>query len=398
MSQFFNTAATLFLIGSLLFFSIHLEAQDNGQQSNDAGINFFHGTWEEALVKAQAEEKLIFVDAFAVWCGPCKVFTDAEVGEYYNSQFVNIKMDMEKTPGRAFGDKYPVSAFPTLFYIDAKGEVLKKVVGGRGVPEFLKLGESIAGSYDRSGDLAKLYEDGDRTYEVVLKYVKALNNANKPSLKIANDYLREKKDLTEEQKAEFLYESLTSADSRLFKLFINEKTAITALKGETSFAQKIEDACWNTIETAINFESPDLLTEAKEKMSSYAKDKSSEFKYYADYRYAKATADVTMLDKAAVKIAKELAKDDATKLHDLCNEILQYKNLDPKIINSSEKIAKMAADKKESAEHVFTYSKILAENNKHKKAIKTAEKALDMVKEGSKEAKMIEEWIAELKA
>ena len=36
------------------------------------GIDFFHGTWEEALEKATAEEKPIFVDAYAVWCGPCK--------------------------------------------------------------------------------------------------------------------------------------------------------------------------------------------------------------------------------------------------------------------------------------------------------------------------------------
>ena len=65
------------------------------------GIEFFKGTWEEALAEASAKEKLIFVDAYAVWCGPCKrmaknVFTQDKVGEFFNKNFVNMKIDMEK--------------------------------------------------------------------------------------------------------------------------------------------------------------------------------------------------------------------------------------------------------------------------------------------------------------
>ncbi|MEL6926093.1 MAG: DUF255 domain-containing protein, partial [Bacteroidota bacterium] len=63
------------------------------------GIEFFDGTWEEALNIAKAEEKVIFVDAFAVWCGPCKrmsnnVFPQKEVGDFFNRNFVNMKIDM----------------------------------------------------------------------------------------------------------------------------------------------------------------------------------------------------------------------------------------------------------------------------------------------------------------
>ena len=36
------------------------------------GIDFFQGSWSEALEKAKAEDKLIFVDAYAEWCGPVR--------------------------------------------------------------------------------------------------------------------------------------------------------------------------------------------------------------------------------------------------------------------------------------------------------------------------------------
>ncbi len=367
------------------------------------GIDFFHGTWEEALVKAKAEEKLIFVDAYAVWCGPCKrmarnVFTDKTVGAYYNDHFINLKIDMEKEPGREFGQKFPVSAFPTLFYIDEKGEVLKKLVGGRDVEEFLAIGKAVAGSYDRSGDLAQLYEAGDRSYDLVLKYIHALNNANKPSLKISNDFLRSNPNLNEKERANFLFEALTAADSRIFDLFVADLKAIRKVKGDLLVDKKIEEACWNSIQTAVAFESKELVEETKTKMQLVLGDKDHAFAYNADYEFAKATADMPLLKSASINIAKRLASNDPERLHDLCNEILQYRNLDITITETSEKLAKMAADKGKSPMYLMTYAKILANNNKTKKAVKAAKKALSISEPGSQEAQAIQDWIDSLKA
>ena len=112
----------------------------------DGGINFFQGTWSEALAAAKKQKKLIFVDAYAVWCGPCKymsnnVFPDGAVGKFFNEHFINYKFDMEKGEGPEFSNKYKVTAYPTLLFIDGSGEVAYRQMGARDVAGFIKLGE-----------------------------------------------------------------------------------------------------------------------------------------------------------------------------------------------------------------------------------------------------------------
>lgn len=106
-----------------VFFAVGLQAQAL------MGIRFFEGTFEQALRQADKEKKMLFVDAYASWCGPCKamsrnVFTRQEVGVFFNAHFVNLKVDWESPQGRKLNAAYPLRAYPTLLYIDSRGELL----------------------------------------------------------------------------------------------------------------------------------------------------------------------------------------------------------------------------------------------------------------------------------
>ena len=68
------------------------------------GIKFFKGSWGEALQKAKEEDKFIFVDFYATWCGQCKKikrtsFKDSKVGDYYNKNFINVSINAESREG-----------------------------------------------------------------------------------------------------------------------------------------------------------------------------------------------------------------------------------------------------------------------------------------------------------
>lgn len=108
----------------------------------EAGINFETLSFDEAIQKAKKEKKLIFLDAYAVWCGPCKMmdrttFKSEEVGKVFNKNFINIKIDMEKGEGPNIARRYQVRAYPTMMLINAEGKVEKRILGAMGDKQLL---------------------------------------------------------------------------------------------------------------------------------------------------------------------------------------------------------------------------------------------------------------------
>jgi thioredoxin-related protein len=90
------------------------------------GIQFIESNWNKALEEAKKQHKLIFLDAYASWCGPCKLlkkntFPDKNVGSLFNENFINVAIDMEKGEGPMLSEKYKVNAYPTLIILDENG-------------------------------------------------------------------------------------------------------------------------------------------------------------------------------------------------------------------------------------------------------------------------------------
>lgn len=111
------------------------------------GIKFQEGqNLKQVYQLSQKENKLIFLDAYATWCGPCKmlsnrVFPDASVGSFFNKHFVNYAMDMEKGEGPKFAQKYALEAFPTLYFLDSNGKVVHAIVGYHNAEQLLAEGQ-----------------------------------------------------------------------------------------------------------------------------------------------------------------------------------------------------------------------------------------------------------------
>lgn len=351
------------------------------------GIDFFQGSFNEALEESKKTGKPIFMDAYAKWCGPCKrmaatTFKDESVGEYFNKNFINLKIDWEESEGISLRGKYNVSAFPTLFFIGGDGEVIQKVVGGQDVNGLLRQGEMALGKVDYSREYAALYEKGDRSPELIYNYVKALNKSGKSSLSISNEYLRTQDDLSTPFNRKFILEAAIEADSRIFTLLIQHQREIGMQEGLQPLRDRIYLACSNTLKKAIEFQSLDLLEEAKAKMKANYAEKSEEFAAMADYSYHKAAKDAKNFGKSCDDYAKNVVRGDAKGLAKLATDIAANFSSDKNCMKLAEKYAKEAAKEGNDYHYYMSYAEILNANGKKKQALEAANTALEMVKKG----------------
>ena len=360
------------LFSLILFFSLQIVGM-KGQ-----GIQFFEGSWKEALEKAKAEDKLVFVDSYTTWCGPCirmakNVFTVESVGNFFNENFINLKLDMEKEDGISFGHKYPVKAYPTLQFIDGDGKVIKKVQGGQQPEGLISLGEAALKLNDKSGKYAEKYDEGNRDYDLVLQYVKALNMAGKPSLKISNDYLNSQPDITEDQKNIFIYEAVVDADSKLFDRLTEIKDKVIPVVGQLLYDKKIKKACENTVRKAIEFEMISLLDEAVTKMKKTYPEEGNIFELESRYKYYRAFRD----EKSFIKTYRSLIKEDTKngdQYQNIAKDIVQSFPENEEMMKDAVQYAEKFDDLKNNHESLNFLCNILMFHNDYATAIKHVEK------------------------
>lgn len=350
------------------------------------GIEFFQGTFAEAVEKAKKEEKLIFMDAYAEWCGPCKrmaaaVFTDAKVGDFFNQNFVCVKRDMEKGEGADLQRRYPISAFPTLMFINGKGERVHQHVGALDANNFIGLGKTAMSKIDNFKDYEKKYEAGERSPAFIAAYIRALNRANKPSLKIANDFLSKQTDFTNQDVLKVVYEGTSESDSRIFDLLLKYRPQIVALYSEEQVKNRLQTACEKTVMKAIELKQPDLLQEAQKRMkAALPADRAENLAIMSDMRYCEASYDAKNYVNHCSNYAKKIVKNDVSQLNKLAEQMFAAFPKDAKVLNLAAKYAQKAAEIGGLANYYFTYARILKQQGKKADAKKQAEKALTLAK------------------
>ena len=101
--------------------------------SNLTEIAWIKEDYKQALAKADEDGKILMIDVYTEWCGPCKMldkdtFPQKDVVDK-SANFVTLKLDAEKGQGPDVAKEFKVEGFPTILFVDGKGKLVHSVLG-----------------------------------------------------------------------------------------------------------------------------------------------------------------------------------------------------------------------------------------------------------------------------
>ena len=214
------------------------------QAFSQHSIKFEESSFASILAKAKAEKKLVFMDAYAAWCGPCKlmeknVFTDKNVADYYNQNFINSHFDMEKGEGKTLAAKYGIRSYPTLLFLNGEGEIVGKELGYIKTEEFLELGKKNNKPSLVNTNLKDEFLKGKLDQAGLLNFINLYASKDPALAKQASEkYFANKKDKTfSGEEVNALLNFTQSVDDANYKVFVSNKAGITELLPENNYKQ-----------------------------------------------------------------------------------------------------------------------------------------------------------------
>lgn len=219
-------------------------------------------TLEQASVKAKAEKKLIFLDCYTDWCGPCKkmareVFPDPKAGEFMNPRFINLKINMESEYGAPLAKKLQISAYPTFVIFNAEAQEIGRLVGGSPVDDFIAKVKDKSQD-NTSADLETRWKNGDRDPQFLKQYLATLTSAYKSD--DANDVAEailkgnESKIATDAELRSIFMRNINNPFSDVFQYVVKNPNVITDVMGTNAYEMKVNSVLSNYQRNLINEE------------------------------------------------------------------------------------------------------------------------------------------------
>jgi len=232
------------LLIALLFIMQVVQAQ------NAVGVRFEQElSWAEVQQKAKKENKYIFVDVFTTWCGPCKqmdrdIFPKEEVGDFFNTQFVSVKVQADITKkdsedvkqwyqdAQAIVTTYNIDSYPVYLFFNPQGELVHRINGASSsAAEFISKAELALNGYQKQ---KWQFTKGEKDPSFLLELVKSAQLMNDRELLplAANAYLETQKDLTSDEHLKLIAVATQKTTDPGFAVLRDHSARANAVLGE----------------------------------------------------------------------------------------------------------------------------------------------------------------------
>jgi len=376
--------------------------------AQNRSVIFEEGSLEETKQKAKKENKLIFIDTYATWCLPCKylekeLFTRDSIADFYNTHFLNLKIDIEKGEGIDFARGHKISLLPTLVFLNANGEVIHQLVGFNDEALVL-LGKQILEGKNILADYKKKYEEDNNNLDNLHDYLTSLGFAGISEPGLAEKYfsMQKQQDLFNEKNWFILRLHIRQRNSTPFLFLINNIDKYIHIYSAKSVEAYIYN-CFNRelqiYKTSRNYSDTGYQQLKKEFLATHF-DVANRLIFNIETGTYASKKNWDAYSKLVSEKTDIVYPNSAVNLNQIA--LIIYENIDDKnMLIKAENWAKKSTEIEENYGYVLTYAKILYKNGKNNEALNKSERALQLAKNKGisvEELKETEDLIAKIKS
>ena len=359
-------------------------------QAQNRAINFEHGNLASVYEKAKKENKLIFVDAYTSWCGPCKwmaknVFTNDTVADYFNTTFVNYKLDMEKGEGIAFAQTFTVGCYPSLLFIDGTGKLVHRGAGGLSPQPFIEFAaHALSPDKSFSAQMAEFDKTG-LTEKNVIDYISLVSSCCLNPREKVNIYIKsiKEEDYIKRNNWILIRDYAYDQDSREIKYFFKNYAEFEKKYGTDTVELKVIMLGKNYFaksSQAPTFDKP-AFEKIKKEFLALNWPQSKRIVYEAELDMT-SRLDKTRYYELASAEFLDYNINNSGALNSMAWKF--YENVtDKKQLKAATKMAERACALNNSYAYLDTYAAVLYKSGDLKEAEKVANMAIDIAKKGN---------------
>ncbi len=346
------------------------------------GIAFIDNDWEAALQKARTQDKLIFVDAYADWCAPCKemdreVFSNASLAAFMNANFINLKMDMENGEGPAIGSRYSVFTYPSFLFINAKGELVHRGLGYLTEWHFRDLAEVALNTDLNLKGLKARFEAGEGDPGFLRDYAYLLYSFSDPQAKeVGEAYLETQDDWLTPENMKWVLLVTESSDHPAFDFFVENIDRFNAYFGVEEVADKVQEIAIESMFADVALAEPafDRMQSLYEKVYP---EKAEELTALFRMNYYSFTGETDAYARAAVDYFDRFGSEDPAELNNAAWKFVEEVE-DKKLLKKALEWAVQSVELEPSYYNYDTLAWLYYRLGKRKKARKAVTLAFQM--------------------